>query len=110
MTAFYLALVVGVVVTAAYVTLAARAFLRIRTEVLAAQPAAAEAEPDEVYHAQGRGFAWKATAGVVASTLILVAVSRTPGAWYLLPFLAIGSSIAVVVAFLVDGGTRESGA
>src|SRR4051812_29766513 len=102
MTAFYLALVVGTVVAIVYVALAGRAFWRVRTQVLAPQPTTVDTESDAGYAAQGRGFAWKATGGVVASTLILVGVSITPAAWYLLPFLAIGSSVAVVVAFLVD--------
>jgi hypothetical protein len=102
MTAFYVALALGVVVAVAYVVLAGREFWRIRAETMSATPAAAGGEPDEMNEAQGRLFGWKAAAGVVASTLVLVAVSITPTAWYLLPFLAIGSSIAVIVAFVID--------
>jgi hypothetical protein len=42
---------------------------------------------------------------VVVSTGLLALISVWSPAWYLLPFLSIGSAVAVVLAFLRD---RES--
>jgi hypothetical protein len=98
MTIFTIALVAGLAVAVAYVLLAGREFRRLRAEVAAGTAP----DPVDTYDRQGRYFGVKAAAGVVCSTLVLVGVSVTPAAWYLLPFLAIGSSIAVIVAFLVD--------
>jgi hypothetical protein len=100
MTIFLLALVIGLATAAVYVTLAVQAFLRVRREILAGVDQHAESAPesDRGY----RHFGWKAAGGVVASTLLLVLVSTNGLTWYLLPLLAIGSSIAVIIAFLLD--------
>jgi hypothetical protein len=100
MTAFVIAAIVGSVVAVAYLTLALRTFLRIRSEVI--EGVGDDQGDDATYEAQGGGFNWKAGAGVVASVGILSSLALGPGVWYLVPFLAIGSSIAVVVAFLID--------
>lgn len=100
MVAFYIALVVGLVTAVVYVTLAVQAFARVRRSVL--DGTAEIADPVDVYDGQSVGFAWKAGAGVVASTLVIVLISSGPGWWYLVPFLAIGTALAVIVAFLVD--------
>jgi hypothetical protein len=100
MTAYYIAVVVGIATAVVYVTLAGRALLRVRRSVLGGD----ERPPDttDVYEGQAAGFAWKAAGGVIASTLVIVLISLGSAWWYLVPFLAIGSSIAVIVAFLVD--------
>jgi hypothetical protein len=100
MLAFDIALVVGLVTAVAYIALAARELTRVRRNVLAGTADTVDA-PD-VYDGQAAGFAWKASAGVVASTLVIVLISAGSGWWYLVPFLAIGSSLAVIVAFLID--------
>ena len=92
MTAFIIALAVGAVVAAVYVTLAVRDIGRLRTAV--AEPAGEVGGSD--------GFTWKAGIGVLASILLLVGISVSPAVWYVLPFLAIGSSVAVILAFLED--------
>jgi hypothetical protein len=120
MTIFLLALVIGLATAAVYVTLAVQAFLRVRREILAGVDQHAESAPesDRGYRHFGwkaaggvvastlllgyRHFGWKAAGGVVASTLLLVLVSTNGLTWYLLPLLAIGSSIAVIIAFLLD--------
>src|ERR671937_761346 len=100
MTAYYIAVAVGIVTAVVYVTLAGRALLRVRRSVLAGE----EPPPDtaDVYKGQAAGFTWKAAGGVIASTLVIVLISVSSAWWYLVPFLAIGSSIAVIVAFLTD--------
>jgi hypothetical protein len=100
MTAFVIAVAVGIVTAVVYVGLAARALLRVRHSVLAGEEA--PADPPGVYDGQAAGFTWKATGGVIASTLVIVLISAGSGWWYLVPFLAIGSSLAVIVAFLID--------
>jgi hypothetical protein len=99
MTAFVIAVVVGSLVAIVYVFLAGAQIGRVRERVLAG---GREIDDPSVYDGQGRGFTVKATLGALASVLLLVGVSAGPGFWYVLPFLAIGSSIAVIVAFLTD--------
>lgn len=100
MNIYYLALVLGSVTAVGYVALAARSFVRTRRRMLAGAHQTAVVSPEQ--ESGSRWIGWKALAGVVASTLVLVAISVSPTAWYLLPFLAIGSSLAVITAFLVD--------
>jgi hypothetical protein len=92
MTAFVIALVGGVVVAAVYITLAVQDIRRLRT---------AGAEPAGVVGGSD-GFTWKAGIGVVLSVLLLVGISVASAVWYVLPFLAIGSAIAVIAAFLEE--------
>jgi hypothetical protein len=105
MIIFYIALVIGVITAVAYVSLAAQAFVRVRRR--SATPATTLVHDDADYDGQARNFTWKAAGGVIASTLVLVLISVTPLAWYVLPFLAIGTSIAVITAFLLDPDNAE---
>jgi hypothetical protein len=100
MAAFWIAAVLGAVTAVLYLGLALRAFLRVRRTVLAGK--ADELGDDATYARQGGDFTWKAGAGVVASISVIAALSLGGGWWYLVPFLAIGSAVAVVVAFLYD--------
>ena len=94
MTAFVIALVGGVVVAAIYIALAVQDIGRLRT---------AGAVPDDTSDVGGSdGFTWKAGIGVLASVLLLVGISVSAAVWYVLPFLAIGSAVAVIVAFLEE--------
>lgn len=105
MVAFVIALIVGLGVAAAYVALATDSFRDVRRKTIAA---AASGEPltdphdDSVYAEQGGDFAWKASLGVIASIVLLVLIGVDPVFWYVLPFLSIGTAMAVVVAFVVD--------
>jgi hypothetical protein len=101
MTIFFIGLAVGLITAVVYVTVAIREFLRVRHQVLHGGERA-EVESSTVYEGQGRHFGWKTAGGVVASILLLVLVSLSGLTWYLLPILAIGSSVAVIVAFLID--------
>jgi len=98
MTAFYIALGLGGIVAVAYVALGFEEFQRARRRY---GTSVEEASADD-FDAQGRGFTWVALGGVVVSTTLLVLISHTSWAWYILPFLSIGSALAVVVAFVVD--------
>jgi predicted metal-binding membrane protein len=102
MIAFWIAVVVGVVVAVAYIGLAVQAFLRVRSEVLAAGTtgAADDLDPDEIDH--DGVFTWKAFAAVVISTTVIVLLGVDSVFWYLPAALAIGSSIAVITAFVID--------
>jgi hypothetical protein len=98
MTAFYVALVIGGIVAIAYIALGFEEFQRARRTY---GTSVEEASADDL-DAQGRGFTWVALGGVVVSTTLLVLISHTSWAWYILPFLSVGSALAVVVAFVVD--------
>ena len=98
------ALVLGAGIVVAYLTLAARAFLRVRARALTGEytAGAGTVVADRVYEDQAAGFNWKAGLGVVASTAVIALISASGNFWYLPPLLAVGSSIAVIAAFLLD--------
>jgi len=98
MIAFYIALVLGVVIAVAYIALGYAEFQRARKSYGEEAETASDGDLD----AQGRGFTWVALGGVVVSTTLLVLISHTSWAWYILPFLSLGSALAVVTAFVVD--------
>jgi hypothetical protein len=99
-TTFYIAVLLGVVTAVIYVVCVWRSFRQVRRELLADS-----APPNGVLPATRSAdhkFVWKALGGVGLSTLIVVLLSVSPTAWSLVPFLAIGSSCAVITAFFVD--------
>lgn len=104
MTAFYIALILGGLVAVAYLALGFEEFQRARRTY----GTSVDAVSDDDLDAQGRGFTWVALGGVVVSTTLLVLISHTSWAWYVLPFLSIGSALAVVVAFLVHRDGAEA--
>jgi len=106
MIAFYIALVLGGVIAVAYVALGIEAFQRARRTY---GTSVEEASTDDL-DAQGRGFTWVALGGVVVSTTLLVLISHLGWTWYILPFLSLGSALAVVTAFVVDREESEAGA
>ena len=104
MIAFYIALVLGGVIAAAYIALGYAEFQRARKSYGQTTVTSEEEDLD----AQGQGFTWIALGGVVASTTLLVLISHTSWAWYILPFLSLGSALAVVAAFVVDREEAET--
>lgn len=105
MIAFYIALVLGGLIATAYIALGYAEFQRARQTY----GEAAESVTGDDLDAQGRGFTWIALGGVVVSTTLLVLISHTSWAWYILPFLSLGSALAVVTAFVVDREEAEAG-
>jgi hypothetical protein len=110
MTIFIIGVVLAVAVATTYVTVAVRDFLRIRREVnRAAGSVAAESSHDASLDA-GRetvGFAWRASGGVVCSVALLELISHAWWAWYLFPALALGTGVAVSIAFVIDPTKTE---
>jgi hypothetical protein len=102
MIAFWIAVVVGLVVAVAYIGLGVQAFLRVRRDVLAV---AASGEPDDLSTDEvgdADTFTWKALGAVVASTAVIALLGVSSVFWYIPAVLAIGSAVAVVLAFLID--------
>lgn len=104
MTVFWIAVVVGAVVAVVYVALAVQAFARVRQEVRAAaacnhQP---ELDVDALEDERNDAFTWKAGGAVVVSTTVIVLLGVNGLFWYVPAVLAIGSSVAVIAAFLID--------
>ncbi|MBJ7387283.1 MAG: hypothetical protein JHC55_22650 [Mycolicibacterium sp.] len=104
MIAFWLAVVVGMVVAVAYVALGVQAFFRVRRDVLALAASGETPELDETAldDADANTFTWKALGAVVVSTTVIVLLGVNSLFWYLPPILAIGSAVAVVAAFVID--------
>jgi hypothetical protein len=47
-------------------------------------------------------FSWKAMISIVMSSVILFVVGQSAFAWNLVPFIAIGSAVAIIFAFAFD--------
>jgi hypothetical protein len=109
MIAFWIAVVVGLVVSAVYITLAVQAFFRVRKDVLAmaASGETADLDIDALEENDAGSFTWKALAAVVASTSVIALLGVSPVFWYVPAILAIGSAVAVIVAFLIDSRSAE---
>ena len=109
MAIFDIGVVAASAVAATYLTLGALDIRRIRQEVnRAAQPTGAAADTDHVDPTKETvGFAWRALGGVIASVALLYAISHVWWAWYAFPLLALGTGVAVSVAFVIDP-TRAS--
>jgi hypothetical protein len=102
MIAFWIAVVVGVVVAGVYITLGVQAFFRVRRDVLAL---AASDEPDDLSTDEigdAGTFTWKALAAVAASTTVIALLGVNSIFWYIPAILAIGSAVAVASAFMID--------
>lgn len=102
MIAFWIAVVVGVVVGAAYITLGVQAFFRVRRDVLAL---AESGQPDDLSTDEigdAGTFTWKALGAVAVSTAVIALLGVNSLFWYVPAVLAIGSAVAVVSAFLID--------
>jgi uncharacterized ion transporter superfamily protein YfcC len=103
MIAFWIAVVVGVVVGVAYIYLGVEAFFRVRRDVLALAESGQTAELDvDGLDDDGRVFTWKAVGAVIASTAVIALLGVSSLFWYIPAILAIGSSVAVVSAFVID--------
>jgi len=107
MIAFWIAVIVGVAVAVVYITLGVQAFARVRKEVLAAATTGAtdDLSSDEV--SDDGGFTWKAIGAVIFSTLVIVLLGVSSVFWYVPAILAIGSSVAVIAAFVIDRGSVQ---
>src|SRR5437868_5658832 len=103
MAIFSIGVILAVAVATTYLALGARDFRRIRHEVgrgtEGTEPAAAGSlDPGR----ETVGFAWRALGGVIASVALLYAISHLWWAWYAFPALALGTGVAVSVAFVID--------
>jgi hypothetical protein len=109
MIAFWIAVVVGVVVAAAYITLGVQAFFRVRRDVLAvAESGPPDDLPTDALDDRADTFTWKAVGAVGASTVVIALLGVNGLFWYVPAALAIGSSVAVVAAFLIDRRSTTS--
>jgi hypothetical protein len=101
----YLALVLGIVVSAVYLLVIYFGFGKSKAEMAAyggAQLGEVSLVEDRVFKEQEIGIVWKAAAGLVLSIVVLWLVSLSPSIWYAVPFLGLGTSLAVIVAFILD--------
>jgi hypothetical protein len=101
----YSALVLGLVVSVAYLVVIYRGFGRSKAEMAAhggAQLGEITLVEDRVFKEQEVGVMWKASAGLVLSVIVLWLISASAAVWYAVPFLGLGTSVAVIAAFLVD--------
>lgn len=104
MTMFVIGVIAAIAVATVYLTLGALDFRRIRQETAhPPRPLAGDDHADEVDPAEATvGFAWRALGGVIASVGLLFAISHVWWAWYVFPLLALGTGVAVSVAFVID--------
>lgn len=103
--AFWTATVVGIAVSVVYIALGVQAFLRVRKDVLALAASGETTDLDiDALEANDAGsFSWKALGAVVVSTSVIALLGVSPIFWYVPAILAVGSAVAVIAAFLIDG-------
>lgn len=111
---FILGLVCAAAIVPTYIGFAVRDFLRVRREFEAAagqaqtEGAARELELEAVGATEADArrdtvrFVWQALAGAIVATAMIFIVSHVWWWWYVMPALAFGTGIAVIVAFIVD--------
>jgi hypothetical protein len=103
MIAFWIAVVVGVVVAVAYIGLGIQAFARVRRDVLALAASGQPADlSTEGLDDDAGNFTWKAIGAVIVSTAVIALLGVNSVFWYIPAVLSVGSSIAVVSAFVID--------
>jgi hypothetical protein len=101
----YAALIAGTVVTIVYLTVVLRGFRKSKVEMAAfggAQLGEVQLVGENVFKDQEEGIVWKAAAGLVLSGVVLWLVTLNSVFWYVVPFLGLGTSTAVIAAFLLD--------
>lgn len=105
MTTAYFALVTGIVVAIAYLVVIFHGFRKSKAEMAAhggAQLGEVQIVGDSVFDDQESGIIWKAAAGLILSGVVLWLVTLSPAVWYAVPFLGLGTSLAVIAAFQLD--------
>jgi hypothetical protein len=105
MIAAYLALILGIIITIAYLVAIYLGFGKSKAEMAAhggAQLGEVSLVDDRVFKDQEVGLIWKASAGLVLSVIVLWLISASASIWYVVPFLGLGTSLAVIVAFVLD--------
>jgi hypothetical protein len=105
MTVAYVALLLGLIVTIAYLVTIYRGFGKSKAEMAAhggAQLGEVLLVDDQVFKDQEVGVVWKASAGLVLSVVVLWLISASASVWYAVPFLGLGTSLAVICAFILD--------
>lgn len=119
MAIFILGVILAAAIATTYLTLGARDFRRIRREVnraghrqgtVGAELVGGPSDDDRALvdpAKQTVGFAWRALGSVIASIALLYTISHVWWAWYVFPALALGTGVAVSVAFVIDP-TRSS--
>jgi hypothetical protein len=105
MSVAYVALILGLVVSVAYIFVIYRGFGVSKAEMAThggAQLGEVSLVDDRVFKEQEIGIVWKAAAGLVLSVIALWLISVSASIWYVVPFLGVGTSLAVIVAFMID--------
>ncbi len=105
MTAAYIALFAGIVVAVVYVVAVWRGLIGAKREMAeygGARIGEIRDVNEQVFSNQERGILFKSVAGIVLSTVALILLAVNPVFWYLVPFLSIGTAVAVIAAFIVE--------
>jgi hypothetical protein len=105
MSIAYVAVIAGIAVTLVYIAMVYLGFRKSKVEMAAhggAQLGEVSLVGDEIFDEQVGGLFWKGAAGLVLSVIALWLISVSASVWYLVPFLGLGTSLAVITAFLID--------
>jgi hypothetical protein len=103
-------IVISVIVSVLYIGSIWSAFRRVKEE--SQQSLRKETASEELSQLeQERVFSWKALASIVLSSLILFLIGKYPIVWNLVPFITIGTSVAIIAAFALEfrGYGRKQG-
>ncbi|MGE0256267.1 MAG: hypothetical protein AB7N54_12095 [Alphaproteobacteria bacterium] len=101
----HIAAIAGAVLAVAYLVMVYRGFGKSKAEMAAyggGQLGQVDLVEDHVFDSQESGLMWKAGIGLVLSAVVLWLITLDASVWYAVPFLALGTSFAVILAFLFD--------
>jgi hypothetical protein len=110
MSIAYIGLVAGIIVTIGYLIAIYRGFGKSKAEMAAyggAQLGEVQLVDDRVFEEQEIGIIWKAATGLVLSVLVLWLISVSASIWYAVPFLGLGTALAVILSFIIDKDAKH---
>ena len=111
MIAAYIATALGLVVGAVYLWVVLQGLITAKNDMVThggGRLGTVQHVPDKVFRDQEKGLLLQSAAGVVLSTLALLLLALGPVYWHIVPFLSIGTAIAVIVAFAVERRDRRA--
>jgi hypothetical protein len=105
MTYVVVASIIAVIVSLIYLGSVWRAFREVSRARRTPHPGGKSAHPAEagVSALENESwFSWKLLISIILSTAVLIIAGQSASFWNLIPFIAIGSAIAIIVAFSID--------
>ncbi|GAA0135112.1 hypothetical protein YSY43_19520 [Paenibacillus sp. YSY-4.3] len=93
---------ISLVVSLIYLGYVGASFRQVKNDRRRELPAAAASTEDASEWESEAPFSWKAMISILLSSVILFLMGKSAAFWNYVPFIAIGSAVAVIFAFTID--------